>query len=669
MTVIVSSSYTLSSGQVLSANGASLISFQNHGDAIATNFGTMIDNGKGDIVALDADSEPDPWAVFDNEGTFTVSAGGNANAARWPTIDNAGHMTILAAGSAVGCWGDLSDTGQMVVSGAVAAGVDGVGDASSASIGSGGTLSVLGSDGALGVHIYNAVGFTNAGVLLVSGPSATGVDLWSYGAAPIVDNTGSITVLGGDTVGVTLSGGFYVDSGQFNIINAGLISATTAIELSTSNHFVGAAIQNTGRIHGDIDDYGGGETIENSGLIVGDVILAAGGTIASTPTGRIDGVITLLGGDSTLTLGAEDDVIDAVSGSDVIDGGGGANVVTFSGYALSAANFTYKGDNVWELRESGFLDVLTDIGTVNLSRGSVTLGHVETIIAGEVISDTVLFSGDREVVRALGIGSGTTVHEGGVVVALSGGQTAFDVVVGGAEYVDIGAVASSVSVSAGRLLVQGGDVEGATVVSGGRVSVAAAGRLDDVTLRSGGVALIGSGAAVVSATVVGGGEIVLSAGAVLSGALMLSGGSATIVGAQSSRAAADFHGSGGVLTLADASFAGLIRGFSSTGQRIDLRSIGFQSGVTSVSWSQANVHSGVLTITDGAETATLRFGGSHTTSQFDLASDRHGGSLLTVTTAAGLTQGLAGFGVSAATALHRTSTPSPRVSAALVATR
>ena len=110
-------------------------------------------------------------------------------------------------------------------------------------------------------------------------------------------------------------------------------------------------------------------------------------------------------------------------------------------------------------------------------------------------------------------------------------------------------------------------------------------------------------------------------------------GSATIgAGATLELAAADsasvtFASSTGMLLLSDPStFSGKIFNFAGNGSlsgsdQIDLKGINYNS----VHDSYAN---GVLTVTDGTDTATLDFNGSYTLTNFDFASDGSGGTIV-----------------------------------------
>jgi hypothetical protein len=70
----------------------------------------------------------------------------------------------------------------------------------------------------------------------------------------------------------------------------------------------------------------------------------------------------------------------------------------------------------------------------------------------------------------------------------------------------------------------------------------------------------------------------------------------------------------------------------SRGDAIDLQSLGFTSGVTTLSWTQltsgANA-SGTLTVTSGAAVENLTLLGQYSLANFNATSDGQGGTLIT----------------------------------------
>ena len=129
-------------------------------------------------------------------------------------------------------------------------------------------------------------------------------------------------------------------------------------------------------------------------------------------------------------------------------------------------------------------------------------------------------------------------------------------------------------------------------------------------MRSGGKEIVRAGGTT-NATVISGGLVEVMSGAYVSGRLFT------------------FAGGGALQLDRSAAFNGQVAGFA-VPDRIDLLDIAFAPGTTKASFTEAGSHtSGTLAVTDGAHTAKLALLGSYVTSQFHLASDGHGGTLVT----------------------------------------
>jgi len=87
-----------------------------------------------------------------------------------------------------------------------------------------------------------------------------------------------------------------------------------------------------------------------------------------------------------------------------------------------------------------------------------------------------------------------------------------------------------------------------------------------------------------------------------------------------------FNGTTGTLELAHSqAYTGTLTGFSTTGTTsLDLGDITF--GASTKAAYSGTTASGVLTITDGIHTATIKLSGNYTASTFTVASDGHGGT-------------------------------------------
>jgi hypothetical protein len=157
-----------------------------------------------------------------------------------------------------------------------------------------------------------------------------------------------------------------------------------------------------------------------------------------------------------------------------------------------------------------------------------------------------------------------------------------------------------------------------------------------VVLSSGATEIIGLNYATSSVTANSGVTVDVRSGGTISGGT-LSGGLIDIMsGAHVGSSQFGFATSaGGTLELDDSQhFSGVISGFGEPGG-IDLSDITFTSN-TMLTYS-GGASSGVLTVTNGAETATINLLGQYVAGNFTLHSDGHGGTLVTDPPVQGLT--------------------------------
>ena len=92
-------------------------------------------------------------------------------------------------------------------------------------------------------------------------------------------------------------------------------------------------------------------------------------------------------------------------------------------------------------------------------------------------------------------------------------------------------------------------------------------------------------------------------------------------------------GAGGLLSLGDnaESIVTIVSsGAFAVGDFLDLRDISFISGTTSASFTEAASNtSGTLTVSDGTHSANITLLGQYVAGQFNVASDGHGGAVVT----------------------------------------
>jgi autotransporter passenger strand-loop-strand repeat protein len=155
-----------------------------------------------------------------------------------------------------------------------------------------------------------------------------------------------------------------------------------------------------------------------------------------------------------------------------------------------------------------------------------------------------------------------------------------------------------------------GTVSGGTIISSGEQIVEAGAAASGMIVDSGGLEYLVSGGTA-AATTISGGTLEVTSG--------VSGGNVTFA-------------SGGILQLDSLmAFGGTISGFH-LGDEIDLRSLGFTSGTTNLSWTQLTSGangSGTLTVSSGAAVETLTLLGQYTAANFSATSDGFGGTLIT----------------------------------------
>jgi autotransporter passenger strand-loop-strand repeat protein len=166
--------------------------------------------------------------------------------------------------------------------------------------------------------------------------------------------------------------------------------------------------------------------------------------------------------------------------------------------------------------------------------------------------------------------------------------------------------------SGGTIVDSGGSIVGLTIKAGGTEIVAAGGSVNNVTV-SGGVSItVSSGGTIGDSTIAGGTERVLSGG-VVSGLVTF--------------------GAHGKLAI-EGQPAGLqVSGFK-TGNVLDLASFAHKAGEKLTFTENAAKTKGMLTITDGALTATITLFGQYAAAGFRLAGDGAGGTAITYATSA-----------------------------------
>jgi autotransporter passenger strand-loop-strand repeat protein len=193
------------------------------------------------------------------------------------------------------------------------------------------------------------------------------------------------------------------------------------------------------------------------------------------------------------------------------------------------------------------------------------------------------------------------------------------------------------------VLSDGGTI-GATVLSGGVLTVQKGGRSDDTVVSSGGLeavsgtakattvsaggsALVSSGGIANTLEIEGGGSALVQSGSVVLGATIEGGILEIARGAVVNSSTFTFSG-GGTLVLDDTKFRGTISG--TTEFAIDLTTLAFHTGTTTANYAPNSSNTGgVLTVTDGTATARLTMLGQYSTANFSVHDDGSHFTLLT----------------------------------------
>jgi hypothetical protein len=454
-----------------------------------------------------------------------------------------------------------------------------------------------------------------------------------------------------------------------------------AVSLAAGGRVVnGSAANHAASLYG-VAISGGAGTVINDGSI-------GAGYLQSFSYGPLPSVLMTAGG--TLTNGSAGDTA-AVLGSDVeISGGAGVVVnagtirfpqngsrsapsplgpsVTLATGRLtngSATNASARIENGVVLTGAGSV---TNFGTIAAYSGwtAIAFGSVADRLIEEgsgVLTGTVI-GGGGTLELAAGAGTGTIGGLGGAIhgfktIMIDAGAgwrfTGINTIAMGttlksaAAIVDAGTLVNNGQITAGALiqLTTGAEVDnaaGGKLFLTGNFGVAPASGATGTTVVNAGLIekTAGTGTSVIRSMLSNTGQIVAHSGtldlaAAVSGAgtLRIDAGATLAFGAAvAAGSKVSFLGTGGELELLDgADFAGKVAGFAAT-DSLDLRSIPFGTG-TKVSYSGTKT-SGTLTVSNGSHVANIALLGQFTAGEFAAANDGHGGTDITLSSAASL---------------------------------
>jgi len=293
-------------------------------------------------------------------------------------------------------------------------------------------------------------------------------------------------------------------------------------------------------------------------------------------------------------------------------------------------SITLAGVSTSSLTVSNFqFDVtptVTNSGTMVIGNGAMlplsgTIDNSGTIILGSTGATTLLQL----------IQYGITLQGGGTVVLSDSSENAIsgtlpsvvftnvDNVISGAGQMGVGALTL---INAGTILANGVN---ALVIDTGSNVITNRGTLEATGL--GGLLIAGSIAndGVILAQ---GSSVTIGGNLSGDGHVQLAGSATVEFGGSSANAInLDADASGLIVFDTAATITGLITGLNAD-DRIDLKDVQFNAGTT-MAYLDEGSGMGVLTISDGTHTASLHLSGNYQTGSFSLASNGHGGVLVT----------------------------------------
>ena len=326
--------------------------------------------------------------------------------------------------------------------------------------------------------------------------------------------------------------------------------------------------------------------------------------------------------------------------------GNGADLAVVTSATLTGSGKVTLSNNAGNLIGSnGAPATLTNVNNTIAGAGTIGDGNLTLINQGVI---------DANQSNALVINTGgNTVTNSGTLEAAASGGLVIESNVSNSKTIEaygtnakVVIESSVTNATTGLILASGSgaqvDLDNATI-SGGKLQTSGSNAfietvsgstdaLNGVTITAGSTVEINAGTTLMLGGTVANSGVLLVNGGVLDVNGALTGGTIQIEGAgeavmtqKSSESVAFLSKSTGELVLDQApSFSGKISGLGTT-QSIDLTDINFAAGVKiSYSSNNRNNTSGVLTVTDGTNTAHLQMVGTYTLANFKVASDGSG---------------------------------------------
>ena len=483
---------------------------------------------------------------------------------------------------------------------------------SAASNGAGGTLLTANSSS----NPSAGSGQTISGANVSSGQTLS-VFSGGTGSGNIVSSGGQELVYsGGTATGDTISAG-----GILYAFSGGNTNGTNVASGGFAGALNGGAIVNATVLSNGIALARSGGTITSALVSSGGYVIAYGGVTVAASV--LNGALEFLGQGgisqfAKLLSGGTQEVLSAGLASGTVMSLGSLQLILGSGSSMDArvssggTALLVNGFQSHTIVSNGGVDYVE--GATGLAVNDViSSGGVEFVLAGGTASNTTISSGGLQIVSSGGTAAGTIVSNGGFEVVAAGGLASGGIVSGGVEYIQSGGVQSGGLDAAGgvTIVLGGGKAVGLTVGSNGVAVESSGGMGSNIIVSQGGYDVVLSGGTVSGATLISGGVLVVNSGASAAGQINFSGVNNEIIVA-----------SGG--SIAGATLSGF-----TLGDYVDLKGLGYTSGVTHLGYvANGGNTGGTLTITSGAQAINLNLLGQYVAGNFTLANDGAGGTLV-----------------------------------------
>ena len=224
-------------------------------------------------------------------------------------------------------------------------------------------------------------------------------------------------------------------------------------------------------------------TIDSLAVVAGDTMAVSGGTLSLLGTGGSSSIAGLLqvsgyGADGVLVIAGSINDTGTIAVAQAASGQGGAQLLVTADTRLSGGGTIATTDNTTVSLGAGV--TLTNVDDVFAGAGSITLASGSALING----GTIVAATTGESRRYLTAATGAALTNTGTILAMLG-----TLVLGGTVLDSGGTIAASGS--AADLFLNGADIVGGTLATGGGGTIAGNGTLDNV-LNSGTV-IVGYG--------------------------------------------------------------------------------------------------------------------------------------------------------------------------------